>query len=121
MPTLFAVDMTRLRGLSGNPRTVDAALVASCLFLTALAVKTPWSTLPLTVVAVAGILGSVAQWPRRRRPVVAAVAGAVSYALSGNPGPWMIGLYTSAAHPPRRQVWGWISGVAGWAGFFAQS
>ncbi|WP_246001718.1 sensor histidine kinase [Allorhizocola rhizosphaerae] len=113
--------MTRLRALSGNPRMVDAALVAACLFLTALAVKTPWSTLPLTVVAVAGVLGSVAQWPRRRRPVVAAVAGTASYALSGNPGPWMIGLYASAAHPPRRPVWGWISGVAGWAGFFAQS
>ncbi|EXG81095.1 sensor histidine kinase [Cryptosporangium arvum] len=92
----------------------DAALVAGCLFLTVLAVKTPWSDLPPVVVAVAGALASLAQWWRRRWPGAAAVAGALGYALSGNPGPLLVGLYAAGAYAPRRHAW-WLVAV-GWAG-----
>jgi signal transduction histidine kinase len=100
-------------------RLVDAGVVLACLALTVLAVKTPWSPLPRAVIAVAGGLASAAQWPRRRWPHVAAVAGAAGFALSGNPGPWLVGLYSAAALAPRRQIW--LPGLAGWAGFLAWS
>ncbi|MFG1925910.1 sensor histidine kinase [Cryptosporangium sp. NPDC048952] len=93
---------------------VDAALVVGCLFLTVLAVKTPWSALPLVVIAVGGTLASVAQWWRRRWPHLAAVAGALGWVLSGNPGPWLVGLYASGAYAPRRHAW-WLVAVS-WAG-----
>jgi signal transduction histidine kinase len=107
------------RRLVATRRAVDAALVLTCLLLTVLAVKTPWSPLPLPVIAVAGVLGSAAQWPRRRWPHLAAVAGAGAFALSGNPGPWLVGLFAGAVFAPRRQVW--VPGLAGWAGFLAWS
>jgi signal transduction histidine kinase len=56
---------------------------------------------------------------RRRWPYVAAAGGAAAFALSGNPGPWLLGLYSAAAYTPRRQVW--VSGVLAWAGFAAWS
>ena len=98
---------------------VDAVVVLTCLFLTVLAVRGHWSAFPLPVIAVAGVLGSVAQWPRRRWPQAAAVAGAVGYALSGNPGPLLVGLYSGATYASRRQAWalaapGWV-GLAAWA------
>ena len=102
-----------------SQRLTDAVVVLVCLFLTALAVKTPWSPLPHAVIAVAGGLGSLAQWPRRGRPVVAALAGAAAFALSGNPGPGLVGLYTAAVHAPRRLLW--VPGVAAWAGYAAWS
>ncbi|MGA8115716.1 MAG: histidine kinase, partial [Actinocatenispora sp.] len=64
-----------------------------------------------------GATGSLAQWPRRRWPWFSSVAGAACFALSGNPGPLVIGLYTGANRAPRRQVWALF--VAGWAGFAA--
>jgi signal transduction histidine kinase len=100
-------------------RVVDAAVVLVCLALTGLAVKTPWSPLSPWVVAVAGALGSAAQWPRRRRPQLAAAAGAAAFALSGNPGPWLVGLYSAAVYAPRRQLW--LSGALGWAGYLVWS
>jgi signal transduction histidine kinase len=98
---------------------VDAALVLVCLALSLLAVKTPWSPLPWPVVAVAGTLGSAAMWFRRRWPVAAAVAGAGTFALAGNPGPLLIGLYNGARYAPRRS--GWLCGLAAWAGFVGWS
>lgn len=100
-------------------RLTDTAVLLACLFLTVLAVKTPWSPLPRWAIAVAGVLGSAAQWPRRRWPHLAAAAGAVAFPLSGNPGPWLVGLYAGAAHAPRRQVW--LPGVVAWGGFLAYS
>jgi signal transduction histidine kinase len=97
----------------------DAALVLVCLALSLLAVKTPWSPLPWPVVAVAGALGSAAMWFRRRWPVAGAVAGAGTFALAGNPGPLLIGLYTGARYAPRRG--GWLSGLAAWAGYVGWS
>jgi signal transduction histidine kinase len=102
-----------------DPRVVDAALVVVCLLLTVLAVKTPWSPLPRPVIAAAGVLGSLAQWPRRRWPQVAVVAGAAAYALSGNPGPGLVGLHAVAAYGPRRRLW--VAAVAGLVGFLAWS
>jgi signal transduction histidine kinase len=110
---------TRWQALVGSPRLVDAAVVLACLLLTVLAVKTPWSPLPWWAVATAGVLGSAAQWPRRRWPYLAVVAGSAAFALSGNPGPWLVGLYAGAAYTPRRQVW--LSGIVAWAGFLAWS
>jgi len=107
------------RRIAADPRAADAALVVVCLLLTVLAVKTPWSPLPRLVIAVAGVLGSLAQWPRRSHPQVAAVAGAACYALSGNPGPWLLGLYTGALLAPRRHVWAY--GVVAWAGWLTWS
>jgi signal transduction histidine kinase len=98
-------------------RWVDAALVVGCLFLTYLAVKAHWSPLPRPVVAIAGVAGSVAQWPRRRWPISAALAGTAAYVLSGNPGPLLVGLYSGGSYAPRRHVW--LPAVAGWAGMTA--
>src|SRR5262245_33214036 len=97
-----------------DPRIVDGLVVAGCLFMTALAVKTPWSMLPLPVIAVSGAAASVALWWRRRWPQLAVVAGALGYLLSGNPGPLLIGLYGAGAYAPRRQAT--LLGVVGWAG-----
>jgi signal transduction histidine kinase len=110
---------TRWRGLLADRRVVDTTVVLACLVLTALAVKTPWSTLPRPAIAVIGVLGSAAQWPRRRWPHVATVAGAGTFALSGNPGPLLIGLYSGAAHGPRRLVL--VAALVGWAGFAGRS
>jgi signal transduction histidine kinase len=55
------------------------------------------------------------QWTRRRRPHVATVGGAAAYALSGNPAPLLVGLYSGASYAPRRHVW--ALAVVGWAGF----
>jgi signal transduction histidine kinase len=98
---------------------LDAALVLGCVALAVLAVKGRWAPFPRPVIAVAGLLGSVAQWPRRRWPQVAAVVGAGSYVLSGNPGPLLVGLYTGAAYAPRRQVWAFAA--AAWAGLVGLS
>jgi signal transduction histidine kinase len=100
-------------------RLTAAAVLLACLFLTVLAVKTPWSPLPRWAIAVAGVLGSAAQWSHRRWPHLAAVAGAVAFPLSGNPGPWLVGLYAGVTHAPRRQVW--LPGVVAWGGFLAYS
>ncbi|GIE76424.1 hypothetical protein Aph02nite_23740 [Actinoplanes philippinensis] len=104
---------------SPGPELVDAGLVLACLVLSLLAVKTPWSPLPWPVVAAAGVLGSAAMWRRRRWPVAAAVAGAVAFALGGNPGPLLIGLYSGARYASRRHAW--LCGIAGWAGFVGWS
>jgi signal transduction histidine kinase len=100
-----------------TPRLVDAALAAGCLFLTALAVKTPWSTLPLPVIAAAGTAGSLALLVRRRWPVPVAAAGALAHVVSGSPGPLLAGLFTASERSPRR----WLPllaavGVAGFVG-----
>ncbi|HEV7649841.1 MAG TPA: histidine kinase [Actinophytocola sp.] len=113
------MDWRRWRSVVTDRRVVDAVLVLACLLLTPLAVKTPWADLPRPVIAIAGVLGSAAQWPRRRLPLVATVAGAGAYVLSGNPGPLLVGLYSGAAYLPRRLVW--AAAVAGWAGFAGRS
>ncbi len=94
---------------------LDGALVLGCLGLTVLATKAHWSATPSIVIAVSGVTASLAQWWRRRLPQLAAVAGAVGYALSGNPGPWLVGVYSGASYAPRRQVW--AIAMIGWAGF----
>ena len=105
--------------MAANGRAMDVLAVLACLALTVLAVRGHWSVFPSPVIAVAGTLASAAQWPRRRWPQLAAVAGAAGYALSGNPLPILIGLYSAGSYAPRRQVWalavaGWC-GIAGWA------
>jgi signal transduction histidine kinase len=67
------------------------------------------------VIAVTGTLGSLAQWRRLRWPGVASVVGSAAYLLSGNPGPWLVGVYSGASYSPRRRVW--LVALAGWAGF----
>ncbi|MEV0197164.1 histidine kinase [Nonomuraea sp. NPDC050691] len=84
------------RLVTSGPHTISAASVAFCLFLTVLAVKTPWAPLPRGVIAAAGLLASSAVWFRKRRPAAVAAVGAVAYALSGNPGPLLIGLFSGA-------------------------
>ena len=114
---MVAMVQGRWRALVADRRAVDSALVAGCLFLTLLAVKTPWSALPRPVILVAGLAGSLVQLRRRQWPELAAVLGAAGYALSGNPGPWLIGLYSGAAYGPRRRLW--LPALAGWAGLVA--
>ncbi|WP_158220646.1 sensor histidine kinase [Kineosporia sp. A_224] len=110
---------TRWQTLLAEPRTVDAAVVLGCLVLTVLAVRGAWSGLPAAVIVPAGVGGSAAQWLRRRHPQVAAIAGAASYTLSGNPGPLLAGLYAGGAYAPRRRAWltatVGAAGQAGWA------
>ncbi|MEO3810350.1 histidine kinase [Sphaerisporangium sp. B11E5] len=79
-----------------GPRAISAASVALCLFLTVLAVKTPWAPLPRPVIAAAGLAGTGAVWFRCRWPVAVAVVGAGAYVLSGNPGPLLISLFSGA-------------------------
>lgn len=102
----------RARALLADRRVVDLAVVLSCLVLTALAVKGRWSALPREAVAVAGVVGSVAQSWRRRRPLAAGVAGAVTYLVSANPGPLLVGVYSGAVYGPRRRA-GALAGL-GW-------
>ncbi|MFC4587696.1 sensor histidine kinase [Sphaerisporangium corydalis] len=109
----------RLRARLADPRLTDAAVVAACLILTAFAVKARWTDLPRPLIAAAGTAGGLAQWPRRRHPLIAAVTGAAAYALSGNPGPLLTGLYAGASYAPRRHLW--IVLPAGWAGLAAWS
>lgn len=94
---------------------VDATRVAGCLLLTAFAVKGHWSAPGRPVIAVAGVLGSVAQLWRRRLSPLATVAGAAAYVLSGNPGPLALGLYSAGACGRRRLIL--ILTVVGWTGF----
>jgi signal transduction histidine kinase len=96
-------------------RVVDVTVVLVCLGLTGLAVRGQWTALPDAVIAATGAVASLAQWWRRRAPVVAAVAGAAGFALSGNIGPALVGLYSGGAYAARR----WLAavGAAGWAGF----
>ncbi|MGI5291363.1 sensor histidine kinase [Nonomuraea polychroma] len=84
------------RLVPSGPHAISAASVAFCLFLTVLAVKTPWAPLPRGVIAAAGLVASGAVWFRKRRPAAVAAVGAVAYALSGNPGPLLIGLFSGA-------------------------
>ncbi|WP_432871959.1 sensor histidine kinase [Microbispora rosea] len=79
-----------------GPHVISAAFVALCLFLTVLAVTTPWAPLPRPVIAAAGLAGTGAVWFRGRWPVAVAVAGAGAYVLSGNPGPLLISLFSGA-------------------------
>ncbi len=92
----------------------DGVLVLACLALTALAVKASWSALPAPVIALAGAAGGAAQWWRRRLPWAAAVAGSAAYALSGNPAPLLVGVYSGAVYGSRLTAA--VAGVAGWAG-----
>jgi signal transduction histidine kinase len=106
----------RWRAWLTDPRAHDAALVLVCLILTVLAVKGRWSPLPRPVLLVAGVAGSVAQWWRRRRPLVAVTVAAGTFALSGNPGPWLVGVYSAAAYTER----GWLGSVVpGYPGLLA--
>ncbi|GAA2637613.1 histidine kinase [Actinomadura fulvescens] len=100
-------------GVSGRG-AADMAIVLACLVLAVLAVKGRWSPLPSAVVAGAGAAGSLAQGWRRHRPRLAAIAGAASYAVSGNPGPLIVGLYAGGAYVPLRRAW--LPAAAGWAG-----
>src|SRR4051812_2069625 len=104
------MDVTRWR----RPAVADGALVLVCLGLTVLAVKGHWSPVPKPVIAVAGAVGSLAQYWRRSLPQLAAVVGGAAYVLSGNPGPLTVGLYSGATYAPRRQAW--LLAIVGWAG-----
>ncbi|GLL02819.1 sensor histidine kinase [Dactylosporangium matsuzakiense] len=92
----------------------DALIVGASLLLTVLAVETPWSPLPSPVVGTAGTLAALAQWWRRSHPHVAAVIGALGYALSGSEGPLLSGLYAAGAYGTRRLAWSMVA--VGWAG-----
>src|SRR5512133_1447969 len=105
--------------MSRKDRFIDVALVLGCLVLTALAVKGSWSSLPWPAAVAAGVVGSAAQGVRRRWPLVAAIAGTAAYPISGNPGPWLVGLYSGAVYA--RSLLIPVVAVAGWAGFAAWS
>ena len=106
------------RRRAGDPRVIDVLLVACSAGLTALAVKTPWSPLPRWVVALAGLAGSLALGWHRRHPLAVTAAGAAAHALSGNPGPLLVGLCSGAA--TRRRVTHLLAlAVTGTAGFAA--
>ncbi|MER6002904.1 histidine kinase [Nonomuraea angiospora] len=101
-----------------GPRAISVASVTVCLFLTVLAVKTPWAPLPRVVIAAAGLVATGAVWFRDRWPTAVAAVGAGAYALSGNPGPLLIGLFSGAG--ARLGARFAALAVIGVAGFVAQ-
>ncbi|GAA3591722.1 histidine kinase [Nonomuraea rosea] len=101
-----------------SPQAIGAACVVFCLSLTFLAVKTPWAPLPRAVIAAAGLVATGAVWFRDRWPVAVAAIGAGAYALSGNPGPLLIGLFSGAG--ARLGARFAALAVIGVAGFLAQ-
>ncbi len=84
------------RAATLGPQAVSAAAVVLCLALTLLAVKTPWSPLPPLVIAASGLVASAALWFRGRWPTLVALVAAGANALSGNPGPLLISLFSAA-------------------------
>jgi signal transduction histidine kinase len=108
------------RTVTLGPPAISAAAVAICLGLTVLAVKTPWSTLPRPVIAASGLVAGAAVWFRGRWPVTVAAVGAGAYALSGNPGPLLISLFSGAGAGGVRAGWRFLLLAAiGVAGFLA--
>ncbi|MFI9838884.1 sensor histidine kinase [Nonomuraea sp. NPDC051941] len=101
-----------------GPRAISVVSVTVCLFLTVLAVKTPWAPLPRVVIAAAGLVATGALWFRDRWPTAVAAVGAGAYALSGNPGPLLIGLFSGAG--ARLGARFAALAVIGVAGFVAQ-
>ncbi|SEG17120.1 Signal transduction histidine kinase [Nonomuraea solani] len=87
---------TLRRVVTLGPPAISAVSVAFCLVLTVLAVKGQWAPLPRAVIGAAGLAATGAVWFRDRWPVAVAVVGAAAYALSGNPGPLLIGLFSGA-------------------------
>ncbi|WP_440104120.1 sensor histidine kinase [Streptosporangium sp. H16] len=79
-----------------GPHAISAASVAFCLVLAILAVRVPWAPLPRVVIAAAGLVATGAVWFRDRWPTAVTAIGAGAYALSGNPGPLLIGLFSGA-------------------------
>ncbi|MET7331079.1 histidine kinase [Nonomuraea sp. NPDC005650] len=106
------------RVLTPGPHAINVASVTVCLFLTVLAVKTPWAPLPRVVIAVAGLVATGAVWFRDRWPTAVAAVGAGAYALSGNPGPLLIGLFSGAGSRLGSRFA--ALAVIGVAGFLAQ-
>jgi signal transduction histidine kinase len=106
------------RDRGGGLRTADGVAVLACLVLAAFAAKGHWTPLPRPVILSAGAAGSLAQYWRRRWPLLAAAAGVAAYPLSGNPRPILLGLYAGAVYAPRRWVWAvGAAGGAAWAGW----
>jgi signal transduction histidine kinase len=103
------------RSLAEGHRVVDVVVVLAGLALTVLAVKGRWSVSAQPVIALAGTAASLALWWRRRWPVAAGLAGVAGLALSGNPIPAIVGLYSGGAYASRRRAG--LLAVAGWAGF----
>ncbi|MFI6510445.1 sensor histidine kinase [Streptosporangium sp. NPDC050855] len=101
-----------------GPHAVSAASVVFCLVLTVVAVKVPWAPLPRVVIAAAGLVATGAVWFRDRWPIAVTAAGAGAYALSGNPGPLLIGLFCGAGVRPGPRFA--ALAAIGVAGFLAQ-
>lgn len=101
-----------------RPHVISAVCVAICLLLTVAAVKAPWAQTPRAIIAAAGLVATGAVWFRDRWPAGVAALGAGAFALSGNPGPLLIGLFSGAgARLGRRFA---ALAVIGVAGFMAQ-
>lgn len=116
-PDASPVTASAVTAPPGTAPLVTASLVAASLVATALATKGGWAAVPAGVVAAAGALGSLALLVRRTHPVVAAVVGAGTYALSGNPLPVVVGLWSGGAYAPRRLLP--LVAAAGWSGLAA--
>lgn len=109
--------MVLRRAATLGPRSISAASVAICVVLTVMAVKAPWSPLPRPVIAASGLVASATVWFRGRWPVAVAAIGAVAHALSANPGPLLISVFSGARSGPGRRLP--VLAVIGVAGFLA--
>jgi signal transduction histidine kinase len=109
--------LERMIAEEGHERRIDVLLVLAGLGLTVLAVKTPWSTAPGPVIALAGAVSSGLLPLRRRWPTAVALTAAAGNVLSGNPLPLLAGLFAAGDRGSRR--WTVLvvpAGVAGWFG-----
>jgi signal transduction histidine kinase len=80
-----------------GPLVRDVTAVALGVVFTLLAAKTPWSPMSRPVILLAGSIGSVALWWRRRWPAGTTLVGIAAFLLSANPWPLGVGLFTTAS------------------------
>lgn len=97
-----------------GPRWVTVAAIVLSVYLTLAGSDGPnaWSPFPRPVAVAAGLIGSMALWWWCTRPIEVAAVNVVAVALSANPVPAVVALYTLAATRRAAMPLAAISGAA---------